>query len=61
MGDVDLAGLAALITSVSGLIATLGALYVGSRKRSADLTEEIVQQLLERETQKLREDRKKEL
>ncbi len=53
MGNVDLAGLAALVTAVSGLIATLGALYLGSRKQAGDVSEELVRQLLERETRRL--------
>ncbi len=54
MGDVDLAGIAAIVTAVSGLIATLSALYLGSRKRSSDVAEELVQRLLEKEIARLR-------
>ena len=44
---VDFAGLAALITAFSGLVATLGAIYLGSRKKPNDATEEALKLLLE--------------
>lgn len=49
----DYAGLAALITACSGFIATIGAIYIGSRKKSA--SDDKVIELLEQMVKKPRE------
>jgi ribose/xylose/arabinose/galactoside ABC-type transport system permease subunit len=46
---IDFAGLAALITAVSGLVATVGALILATRRRSND-TEALVKMLLEHQS-----------
>lgn len=43
----DFMGMAALVTAVSGLIATVGAIYLGSRKKSNDTAEQALKLLLE--------------
>lgn len=45
-GGTDYAGIAAVITSISGVIATIGAIYLGSRRRGASDTAEAALKLL---------------
>lgn len=50
-GGLDLLGIAAVITAVSGLVATIGALVIGLRKRdsSNDALVEVLKQLADKE------------
>lgn len=43
-------GIAALVTAVSGLLATIGAFFLGLRKRETDVNEELLRLVLERQT-----------
>lgn len=43
----DLQGIALIITSISGLVATVGALVIGLRKKPDDQAAEIVKAILE--------------
>lgn len=50
----DLAGIALIITAISGLIATVGALVLGLRRKPNDATE-LALRILEREAERLRQ------
>lgn len=50
----DLAGIALIITAISGLVATVGALILGLRRKPNDATE-LALRILEREAERLRQ------
>jgi hypothetical protein len=49
----DLAGIALVITATSGLIATVGALILGLRKKPSDVSELALRYLLEQQAEHL--------
>jgi hypothetical protein len=51
----DLAGIALVITATSGLIATVGALILGLRKKPNDPAADLARLILEREADRLRQ------
>ena len=52
-GGLDLTGIAALVTAFSGLVATIGAIFLGLRQRSSDSADRALAMLLELQRSRL--------